>query len=308
MIAEPRHGYQDLLSRESAEEFSEELSKIFSGAVGLANWGADNDIPGLLGLTAEEWVDRKLKGPAKLSLNERRQVVRMQYAAGMSQRQIAAALGVGQATVHRDLADSNESQEQEVALDTVDFDDVSDSNESPDTIDYDPTTGEILPHVAQNSGENEWYTPAPYIQAARQVMGDIDLDPASHPIANRIIGAKEFYTESDNGLARHWSGRVWMNPPYAQPAIQHFMDKMGDCIESGDVTEAIVLSNNATETRWFQRLARMASAVCFHRGRIRYLDPTGKPANTPLQGQAFLYFGPNRDDFERVFGEFGVVL
>jgi len=34
-------------------------------------------------------------------------------------------------------------------------------------------------HRTKGTGQNEWFTPDKYIQAAREVMGDIDLDPAT---------------------------------------------------------------------------------------------------------------------------------
>jgi hypothetical protein len=42
-------------------------------------------------------------------------------------------------------------------------------------------------HRAQGTGDNEWFTPPEYISAARSVMSGMDLDPATHPIAQAYI-------------------------------------------------------------------------------------------------------------------------
>ena len=164
------------------------------------------------------------------------------------------------------------------------------------------------PHVSNNSGNNEWYTPPEYIAAARQVMGGIDLDPASSATANAIVQAETFYTENEDGLAWDWQGRLWLNPPYAQPLITQFCEKLVDEVQLGMISQACVLVNNATDTRWGQLLVSNAAAVCFVKGRVRFLDMDGNPSGAPLQGQMVAYFGKNVSDFANAFDAFGVVL
>lgn len=154
------------------------------------------------------------------------------------------------------------------------------------------------PHVTNNSGNNEWYTPADYISLAREVMGGIDLDPATSEIAQETVNAKTYYTAETNGLDKPWGGRVWMNPPYASDLIGRFVDKLIE--ELPNIEQAIVLVNNATETEWFNKMISRASAVCFPRSRLKFYMPDGK-TGAPLQGQALLYFGRNSDGFIEKF-------
>lgn len=163
-------------------------------------------------------------------------------------------------------------------------------------------------HVAHNSGENEWYTPPQFLDAAREVMGAIDLDPASCELANENVQAAQYFDADENGLDKEWAGNVWMNPPYAQPLIQQFCDKLLSEVGAGNVISACVLVNNGTETGWGQALLREASAVCFPSSRIRFIDKEGKPSGAPLQGQMIVYMGDRVDQFQQTFTKFGVVL
>ena len=166
--------------------------------------------------------------------------------------------------------------------------------------------GEEHHHRTNYTGENEWYTPAEYIEAARKAMGGIDLDPASSDLANEVIQAERYFTALNDGLKQEWMGRVWMNPPYAQPLIYHFIEKLIAEATAGRIEQAIVLTHNSTDTLWFHRLEEIASRICFTRGRIAFVDPQGDRC-APTQGQAFFYCGENVEQFSEVFREFGFI-
>lgn len=159
----------------------------------------------------------------------------------------------------------------------------------------------------QGTGENEWYTPQEHIDRARAVLGGFDVDPASSASAQEAVGAAAFFDAETNGLEQEWRGRVWLNPPYAQPLISQFMEKLRSEYEAGRCTSAIALTHNYTDTRWFQDTADMASAICFTRGRIKFYSPSGDIA-APTQGQAFFYFGDDVDAFVEAFSEVGFVV
>lgn len=56
-------------------------------------------------------------------------------------------------------------------------------------------------------------TPGPVVRLVHQLMGGIDIDPASTQFANRLVKAKRYYDYSTNGLNKAWPGRVFLNPP-----------------------------------------------------------------------------------------------
>jgi len=158
------------------------------------------------------------------------------------------------------------------------------------------------PHVIQNTGDNEWYTPQKYIESAKLVMNTIDLDPASSIEANKIVQANNIFTIEDDGLSKDWFGNVWLNPPYSTDSINKFIDKLIN--ELGHIEQCILLVNNATDTIWFQKIVVLCNSICFPKGRIKFYKVDSEKCS-PLQGQCFLYFGDNYANFIKEFLKYG---
>lgn len=151
----------------------------------------------------------------------------------------------------------------------------------------------------------EWHTPARYIEAARDVLGGIDLDPASSALANKTVGAARFYDERRDGLLCDWHGRVWLNPPYGK-GTGRFVAKLVEEYETKRVDAAVLLINAyGFDSEWFRPLWR--HILCFTDHRIVFTSPqrgTGGPANANL----FVYLGPDWPRFGRAFEQFGTIV
>ena len=128
-------------------------------------------------------------------------------------------------------------------------------------------------HVSDDS--YEWFTPQDHIEAVRKVMGSIDLDPASTAKANEVVKAQRFYAAEDDGLTQPWAGNVFLNPPYNMPLVEQFVQKAVFDYREGRMSQAVILTNNSTDTAWFQTLLDFCP-TCFTKGRLHFWARKGK--------------------------------
>lgn len=161
--------------------------------------------------------------------------------------------------------------------------------------------------INRTSGKIEWYTPLYLIEAAKHVLGAIDLDPASSRTANTVVKAYRYYDIRRDGLGRSWwntldvspsPSRVWLNPPYGR-GISLWIDKLIDEYTKGHVSAALVLTFGSTETGWYQKLIQFPQ--CLLKRRVQHWLPDGSKCTGSPRGSVVTYIGPNWNRFVQVF-------
>jgi hypothetical protein len=177
--------------------------------------------------------------------------------------------------------------------------------------------------IAQHSSATvEHYTPADIVEAARATLGGIVLDPASCPEANKTVRAAEYFTQAEDGLARQWHGRIFLNPPggvlrfvsgrWIVPERRNphedkssafvWWQKLVNEYSLGRVSSAVFVGFTLEILRTSQEAALpvQAFARCYPRERLRF------GGNSPTHGNVIAYLGPDYGRFKAAFEGIGL--
>lgn len=166
-------------------------------------------------------------------------------------------------------------------------------------------------------GNTGWQTPRNVFDEIAAEFGPFDLDAAgahtayvSQVVAHYHTPEGEFIWTpdgpskvcDDDGLARLWEGRVFVNPPYR---------KVEEWVRHGRASAAagalvVMLLIPSTDSRWFHRYVwdarlhrpRADTEVRFLKGRIRFIHPDPEKRVTdfkgfrPISGNMIVVFHP----------------
>lgn len=170
-------------------------------------------------------------------------------------------------------------------------------------------------NIQHSSGRDDWQTPDEILDAVRDVLGGIDLDPASSEEANSRVGAMQILTEADNALDCPWpmDCRVYLNPPGGKignkSKTKLFWRRMMEYRKDGFLLHGIFaffsiegLQNTQSET-----YSAMDFPLCIPKKRVQWVHPT-EEKHQPSHSNAFIYIPGHLNDtdhFIKIFSQIG---
>lgn len=134
---------------------------------------------------------------------------------------------------------------------------------------------------------DEWETPSEVVEPLAQEFGPFDLDPCAR---EENAKAPFYWSREDDGLQQEWAGKVWLNPPYSDPAP--WLAKAVEEIDAGRASVVVALLPAATDTAWFHDLVVPYATIRYRRGRIKFLGWEGAPIGSPKAGSLIAIYQP----------------
>lgn len=158
--------------------------------------------------------------------------------------------------------------------------------------------------VCQKTGVQDYFTDTAIVNAARATMGDIDLDAASHPLANRTHRIPDYFHTGRSAFHNDWYGRVWLNPPYGNNAP--WFERIVHFVGNGAVEQLCMLSPMwAFQTQLARPVMELTSGLVLLSPTPQFWgnkNPDKTGSNLP---HGVIYIGPNRARFYSAFAPFG---
>jgi phage N-6-adenine-methyltransferase len=119
------------------------------------------------------------------------------------------------------------------------------------------------PKVYHRSLTTEWETPQPFFDALDAEF-HFTLDVAAQPGNAKCA---RYHTREVDGLAQHWEGTCWCNPPYGR-TIGDWVKKAAVSAQAG--ATVVCLLPVRTDTKWWQRYCIPPAEVRFVPGRLTF--------------------------------------
>ena len=147
-----------------------------------------------------------------------------------------------------------------------------------------------------------------YVLDLVERVGEIGLDPCSNRWSIVPARVKLDIDEGRDGLSTAWKEiladgeLVFCNPPYGRGQMPRWAEKIA--AEAADGCEIIALVRGDWSTGWWHTLRESADAVCYWRGRVRFL---GGAQGSGTFASALFYFGARPHLFAHVFAPVGDV-
>ena len=162
--------------------------------------------------------------------------------------------------------------------------------------------------MSKNS--DNYYTPSALIEIERRVMGGVDLDPCSSELANKTVQANRIYTlENSMFLNSLACESMHFNPPYSNP--MPYVDRVVYEYQQGVIGQICGIFNTDNSTKWFAEIAKIATAYCFLRDRVQFIDATNTRLDKMTSNnkpQFIFYAGHNTTRFIKEFDSLGLCL
>lgn len=179
-------------------------------------------------------------------------------------------------------------------------------------------------NVQHSSRSDKWYTPVEIIRRSVNVLGRIDLDPASDEFGNSRVMADSYIDERENGLSAPWKPTeyypisVFLNSPGGKLGNKSmaalFWVRLMKELEAGNIKHAIYIGFSAEQLQTSQGKGVPSLGdfyCCIPAKRIRFDKPPGHVNNQAPSHSNIIVYVPgterNLTGFVSNFCDLGII-